>query len=86
MPLTEEQQCIIDDVKAGHHVSVTATPGSGKSKVAYELIRQCTDDLSVVALMYNRSLCDATTEQIKLLDIEKTGKSRRFHFTDWHRR
>ena len=80
MQLTTEQQCIIDDVKSGRHVSVTALPGSGKSRVAYELIRQCTSDESVVLLMYNRSLCESTTEHIQQLDIDPNRKVKAFTF------
>jgi superfamily I DNA/RNA helicase len=80
MQLTTEQQGIIDDVKGGQHVSVTALPGSGKSRVAYELIRQCTDDHSVVLIMYNRSLCDATTEHLGRLDIDTARKVKAFTF------
>jgi superfamily I DNA/RNA helicase len=80
MHLTTEQQVIIDDVKSGQHVSVTALPGSGKSRVAYELIRQCTEDTSILLIMYNRSLCDATTEHIKQLDISLDRKVKAFTF------
>ena len=80
MNLTTEQQSVIDDVKAGNHVSVTALPGSGKSRVAYELIRQCTEDTSVVLIMYNRSLCESTTEHIKRLDIDPSRKVKAFTF------
>jgi hypothetical protein len=78
--LTTEQQQIIDDVKDGRHVSVTALPGSGKSKVAYELIRQCTD-VVVIILMYNRQLCDATSMYLQGMDIdpERTVKAFTFH-------
>jgi hypothetical protein len=72
MVLTAEQQQIIDDVKRGQHVSVTALPGSGKSMVAYELIRQCPEDTSVILLVYNRSLCDSTSAHIKNLGLSTT--------------
>jgi superfamily II DNA or RNA helicase len=80
MPLTTEQQEIIDHVKNGHHVSVDALPGSGKSRVAYEMIRQCTEDTTVVLLMYNRTLCDSTMEQIRQLDLDPARNIQSFTF------
>jgi hypothetical protein len=79
MELTVEQQQIVDDVKNGHHVSVTALPGSGKSKVAYELIRQCTDQ-SVILIMYNRSLADETTLHLEKLGLPPERKVKAFTF------
>jgi hypothetical protein len=86
MVLTEEQQQIINDVKNGQHVSVTALPGSGKSMVAYELIRQCTEDTSVILIMYNRSLCDTTSANIKKLGLSKTtpGEPRKIKAFTFH--
>jgi hypothetical protein len=80
MQLTDEQQAVIDDVRTGQHVCVTALPGSGKSRVAYELIRQCVHDVQVVMLMYNRSLCDSTTEHVQRMDCPgRTIKAYTFH-------
>ena len=81
MPLTDEQQVIIDEVRAGRHVSVVALPGSGKSRVAYELIRQCTEDAVIALVMYNRSLCDATTAHIAQMELGpgRTAKAMTFH-------
>ena len=79
MKPTAEQQQVIDDVLHGQHVSVTALPGSGKSRVAYELLRQCTDT-HVVLIMYNRSLCDATTEHIQRLGLDPARTIRAFTF------
>jgi hypothetical protein len=81
MVLTDEQQQIIDDVIQGQHVSVTALPGSGKSMVAYELIRQSVSDTSVILIMYNRSLADATASNLKRLDLDpsRTVKAFTFH-------
>ena len=77
--LTTEQQAIIDDVRDGHHVSVTALPGSGKSRVGFELIRQ-SEDSSIICLMYNRSLCDETTKQIQTLDIDPSRSVKAYTF------
>ena len=80
MVLTEEQQQIIDDVKNGSHVSVTALPGSGKSMVAYELIRQCENDEAVVLLMYKRSLCETTAAHLGKLGLSPERKVKAFTF------
>ena len=76
--LTPQQQSIIDIVIRGNHVSVIAMPGSGKSRVSYELIGQCTDN--VLLLMYNRGLCDVTTEYIKSKSICVDRKVKAFTF------
>ena len=80
MSLTTEQQDIIDHVRSGHHVSVDALPGSGKSRVAYDLIRQCTDDQVVIMIMYNRSLCDASLAQIRKLELAPSRQVQAFTF------
>lgn len=80
MTLTVEQQDVINDVKNGRHVSVVALPGSGKSRVAYELIRQCTQDTCIVLIMYNRSLCDATTHHIKQMELDPGRMVKAFTF------
>jgi len=80
IPITVEQQDVIDDVRKNHHVCVTAMPGSGKSRVAYELIRQCPEDVSVVLIMYNRSLCDATKNHLAQMGIDPGRRIQAFTF------
>ena len=78
--LTSEQQDIINDVKGGKHVSVVALPGSGKSRVAYEIIRQCVLDTCIVLIMYNRSLCDATTRHVQQMELAPGRVAKAFTF------
>lgn len=66
---TSEQQDIVNDVLNNKHVSVTALPGSGKSSVAYEIVRQCKNDKSIIMIMFNRSLCDETNHALSSIDI-----------------
>jgi hypothetical protein len=81
MAPTKEQQDIITDVQEGHHVCVTALPGSGKSTVSYGIIDQCLQDTHIVLIMYNRSLADSTTQHIATLNLppERHVKAFTFH-------
>ena len=77
---TSEQQDIVDDVSQNRHVSVTALPGSGKSSVAYEIVRQCVQDRSIIMIMFNRSLCDETNRVLSDMDIQdRKVKAFTFH-------
>jgi type II secretory pathway predicted ATPase ExeA len=80
MEITEEQKSIIDAVCAGKHVVVTADPGTGKSHVSYELLRN-TEDTTVVMIMFNRALCDATVAHVQQMDLDsnKTVSPFTFH-------
>jgi hypothetical protein len=77
---TAEQQGIVDAVIHGNHVAVTAMPGSGKSTVAYEIVRQCSDK-NIVMIMFNRSLCDSTTNHLSQMNLpeDKCVKAFTFH-------
>lgn len=78
---TAEQLQVVQDVRAGHHVSVTALPGSGKSTVAYEIIRQC-DDRTAILIMFNRGLCDETTQRLASVlgdDSDRVVRAFTFH-------
>lgn len=80
MKITQEQQDIVTDVLQNRHVSVTALPGSGKSSVANEIVKQCTDDDTIVMIMFNRSLCDETNHAIQSMELNtRKVKAYTFH-------
>ena len=66
MRATAEQQSAIQSVLDGCHVQIQALPGSGKSTLFYELIKQCEDE-TIIVMTYNRLLNDKTTHHIKQL-------------------
>ena len=78
--LTDEQKSVVDSVLDGYHVSLTALPGSGKSKVAYDIIERCPDS-NILMIAYNRALNDKSNKCIEALQLpaSKRTKSYTFH-------
>lgn len=78
--ITEEQQQAVSAVLGGHHVQVVAMPGSGKSRLAYELIQQATDDATTLMLVYNRALNLESGTRLERLELgERQAKTYTFH-------
>ena len=77
MNLSAAQQDAVTTVLDGNHLTLMALPGSGKSAVAHEIVRQCSDRC-IVIVAYNRSLNEETTSRIQSSDT-KVVKSFTFH-------
>lgn len=73
--LSRQQQRIVEAVNEGKHVIVSASPGSGKTTLAMELLATCKDKSSIM-LTYNRSLRDSTAERLKTIDSGKVSHKR----------
>ena len=56
MKLTDEQQAVVDAVRAGHDCKVTAVAGAGKSTTVFEAAKAVKGD--VLYLVFNRSAAD----------------------------
>ena len=76
---TDEQAYAINSVLAGQHVILTALPGSGKSAVAFELIRRCLDT-NIIIVSYNRSLNTETKRHLATMGLPKEKNVRSFTF------
>jgi len=77
--LTDEQQNVVNKILNGHNVLLSALPGSGKSKVAYDIIQNC-DDSNILILAYNRALNDKTNKFINMLNLPNTKHARSYTF------
>lgn len=61
---SEEQQCIIDSIKAGNNVIVNAVAGSGKTTTILGLAKQCPTK-QILQITYNRALKLEVEDKIK---------------------
>jgi hypothetical protein len=78
--ITAEQQRAVGAVLEGRHIQVVAMPGSGKSRLAYELIQQATDDATTLMLVYNRALNVESAARLARLELgERQAKTYTFH-------
>jgi hypothetical protein len=77
--LTKEQNCTVNSILNGRNVILKALPGSGKSKVAYDIIQKC-DDINILMIAYNRALNERSNICVKQLQLKEPKQARSYTF------